>query len=93
MSKFSSIDPAMLEGVIGGARPPVSPGITSGARGQDAQLLAAVQGIQSAVKDIDKKPDNNNMFMMAGLAMAMSKQKNQVAVVGGGPGYYYSSVG
>jgi hypothetical protein len=95
MSKLTSIDSAMLENVTGGVtRPPVSTGI-SGRTGNDAAVLAAVQGIQSSLKDINKPAESNsNMFMMAGLAMAMSRRNNNTTVVGGYPGgYYYSSVG
>jgi hypothetical protein len=91
MSNFTSIDPAMLEGVIGGARPPVSPGITGASTSSNDQLLAAVQGIQSSLKDLNKPKNDTNQFLLMGvMAMAMRQRNSQTVV---GPGYYYSSVG
>jgi hypothetical protein len=99
MQNISNSD---LDTVFGGTTPP-SPTPThstgSGSGGCNDQLLTALQGIQSSIKDIGKHNNNGGLFggngmLFLGMALAMQRRNDTVVCVGGGYhnyGYSYRS--
>lgn len=79
-----SISAADLEHVTGGNLPPASGNGTT-----NDQLLAAMQGIQSSLKDLSSSNNNNSLFggnnglLFMTMALCMSR-RSDVYVYGGG---------
>jgi len=78
-----SISAADLERVTGGTTPPTNSNCTS-----NDQLLAAMQSIQSSLKDLNCNNNNslfggNNGLLFMTMALCMSR-RNDVYVYGGG---------
>jgi hypothetical protein len=92
-----------LDSVYGGTTPtkadlPTNGGGSSSSGGcHNDQLLTAIQGIQSSLKDIGKNNNQglfgNNGLLFLGMALAMQRRSESVVCVGGGcgrGGYGYS---
>jgi hypothetical protein len=97
MSKFESISNEALETVFGGkTSPPTHDMSTMGdsASGNDAAVVAALQGIQSSLNDLGKNNSNglfggNNGLLFMTMALAMSRRGEVVVSGGRGGGNYY----
>lgn len=64
--------------------------VTGGKTSTSDQILTAVQGLQSSIKDLsNNNNNNNNNSPMLFLAMAMAMKNRSSTVVG--PGYAYTS--
>jgi hypothetical protein len=96
MQNISNSD---LDTVYGGTTPPSKADTSGGGSGgNNDQLLTAIQGIQSSLKDIGKNNQNQGLFggnglLFLGMALAMQRRNETVVVNGGGGcrgGYGYS---
>ena len=96
MQNISNSD---LDTVFGGTTPPSHPTPSAGSGGGGGcndQLLTAMQGIQSSLKDLGKNNNNQGLFggngmLFLGMALAMQRRNDTVVCVGGGcRGYGYS---
>ena len=96
MQNISTSDLDLVFGGTGSDKPAI-PGSASSGSGSSGlngdQLLTAIQGIQSSLKDINKNNNGglfgNNGMLFLGMAMAMSR-RSEVVVYGGRHGYGYS---
>ena len=88
-----------LDSVTGGTSPAStpSPKLGSGDAGScsgNDQLLTAMQGIQSSLKDIGKNQNQglfgNNGLLFLGMALAMQRRSESTVVINGGGRWGYS---
>ena len=92
MKTLTTISTEDLNTVTGGKSPNLgtSAGAGSGSGGGDSNVLSALQGIQSSLKDLGKNNNNQGLFsgqngMMFAMALAMSQRNtNSTLVVNGG---------
>lgn len=95
---MQNISAEALETVTGGTTPPANTGNSSSGTGcgSSDQLLTAVQGIQSSLKDLKHNQNQglfggqNGMLMFMTMALLSRRNDSTIVVNGGGWHGYYS---